>query len=529
MTATSASLPGVYFEVQPPLDEQSPLRTDIAAFAGVTRRGPVGAAQRITGWQQFLKTFGGIIAGGDLALALRGYFENGGEIAHVVRLAGAPLATASGQWDLGTVNMGTMQWVGDAPAAGAFEASSHRIHATSPGKWGNDIKVDFRYRRFGDSGEPQVDIVVRCPGEETEYIAGIPPAGLIDEVAARSSLIRLEALALAPAPEPVADSGPLRMAWTDVTTTGGLHADPTHDDYLAAAEALSVIRESALIAFPDLHSLAGEQTQQRNVLAVAIAEADSKLDRQVIATLPRTVDDVAVAQNWMRDARLGFGEGLIRSLAIYHPWIAVEDPAGDTNSPHRNISPVGHIAGVISRLDRERGAHYTPANVVVDDAIDVTAAYSRDRQALLLADGVNLIRCQSGRGLQVWGGKTAADPRRHWEHVFLAHRRLIHRLVRAIRRVAEPLVFDVNGPALRLTLVRAITGVLLEAFRAGGLKGDRPEEGFRVVCDESNNPEEEQDLGRVHCEICVAPAVPMEFIVLQVTFSTEGQLEVIAQ
>ena len=34
-------------------------------------------------------------------------------------------------------------------------------------------------------------------------------------------------------------------------------------------------------------------------------------------------------------------------------------------------------------------------------------------------------------------------------------------------RGAEPLVFDTNGPALWLKLVRAITSVLLEAYRAG--------------------------------------------------------------
>jgi phage tail sheath protein FI len=114
------------------------------------------------------------------------------------------------------------------------------------------------------------------------------------------------------------------------------------------------------------------------------------------------------------------------------------------------------------------------------------------------------------------------DPERR----FIAHRRLIHRLVRAIRRVAEPLVFDINGPEVWLTLVRAITTVLLEAWRAGALKGARPDEAFRVRCDEELNPPEEQDLGRVLCEIEVAPAIPMEFILLRISLSGDGKLEV---
>src|SRR6185503_9582683 len=126
--------------------------------------------------------------------------------------------------------------------------------------------------------------------------------------------------------------------------------------------------------------------------------------------------------------------------------------------------------------------------------------------------------------LLVWGGRTLnLDTDRR----FIVYRRLIHRLVRAIRRVAEPLVFDINGPELWLTFVRAVTTVLLEAFRAGALKGARAEEAFRVRCDAKTTPPEEIDAGRVFCEIELAPATPMEFILLRVAFSSDGTLEVV--
>jgi len=108
----------------------------------------------------------------------------------------------------------------------------------------------------------------------------------------------------------------------------------------------------------------------------------------------------------------------------------------------------------------------------------------------------------------------------------VAHRRLVHLLVRAIRRVAEPLVFDTNGPELWLRFVRSITSILMEAFRAGALKGDNPGEAFSVKCDATTNPPENIDLGLVFCEIQIAPAIPMEFILLRVSASKEGKLEV---
>ena len=216
-----------------------------------------------------------------------------------------------------------------------------------------------------------------------------------------------------------------------------------------------------------------------------------------------------------------------RAAVAYYPWLSVQDPLGGTARPLRALPPCGHVAGLISRYDRERGAHYTPANATLDGAIDVTIGYALTERAALNELGVNLLRCVPGRGIQVWGGRTLykdLQDSRQWRYI--AHRRLIHRLIRAIRRVAEPLVFENNGPVLWLLLARGVTTILVEAYTAGGLKGDRPEQAFRVRCDETTNPPEEIELGRVLCEIDFAPAVPMEFITLRVALSAPGTLDV---
>ena len=218
----------------------------------------------------------------------------------------------------------------------------------------------------------------------------------------------------------------------------------------------------------------------------------------------------------------------MRAAAAYYPWLSVQDPFGGSASPLRSIPPCGNVAGVISRLDRERGAQYTPANVTVADAMDVTVGYALAEHAALNEAGVNVLRCMPGQGIQVWGGRTLyPDPdKQEPGKQFIAHRRLVHRLVRAIRCVAEPLVFESNGPVLWLALTRAITSVLLEAYRAGGLKGSRPDEAFVVQCDATNNPPDAIDRDEVLCEIQLAPAAPMEFITLRVSLSAAGSLDV---
>src|SRR5262249_35070092 len=230
-------------------------------------------------------------------------------------------------------------------------------------------------------------------------------------------------------------------------------------------------------------------------------------DRLVVLDLPAGDPDAGgpaadAALEWVDRLTATRDDGLLRAAALYHPRLMVRDPLGGPGGPLRAVPASGHVLGLIARLDAERGAHHTPANAVLLDAVDLDQHLPEPRQVRLFEAGVNLLRCAPGQGLRVWGGRTlASTPGAR----FVAHRRLVHQLVRALRRVADPLVFDVNGPELRLTLVRGITSVLLAAFRAGALAGTRAEQAFRVKCDDENNPPG-QDPGLVVCDIEVAPA-----------------------
>ena len=170
----------------------------------------------------------------------------------------------------------------------------------------------------------------------------------------------------------------------------------------------------------------------------------------------------------------------------------------------------------------------TPANESVDGAIDLARTIEQEAQGDLYALGINPVVCQSGRGLVVWGGRTlgGSGDALSVGAGFVAHRRLIHRLVRGIRQAARPLVFENNGPVLWYALARAATTILVEAWRTRALKGLRAEEAFQVRCDEKLNTAEVIERGQVICEISIAPAVPMEFITIRVALGADGKLEV---
>lgn len=512
----SGIAPGIAYRAVPPQTEPSPLRSDIAGFFGYTRRGPIGVRQRVEAWRGYTKMFGGLAADSFTTYAIRGYFENGGEIAHVVRLA-APGATAASA---------TMRV---PPSVGrGLPASSFRVVASSPGLWANDGEVTVDWRRRGVRGRTEVDVTIRIKDEPVEYLFALDPAELVDAVAAGSQLVRFipaDTTAL------TSTTGPQRWSWA-LVLRDGLDGDPTLDPSLYTATAFDAIQalhdeqEVALLVAPDFQvdPLIGDSERTELLLAM-VEPAAAHHDRLVLVDAPRADMTIAELSQLSDNLRLQTADDplLARCMALYHPWLEILDPLGGARHALRTVPPSGHVAGVISLLDRERGAHHTPANASIEQAFDVSARLEDEAQAVLNEQGVNLLRCMAAKGIQVWGGRTLdlANGK------FVAHRRLIHRLVRAIRRVAEPLVFEVNGPELWLTFVRAITTVLLEAFRSGALQGDTPADAFRVRCDDTTNPPEVIDQGQCICEVSVAPARPMEFIVFKVTLLPSGAVEVI--
>jgi uncharacterized protein len=132
------SSPGAYlqrYDQRPP--PLATLRTDIAGFAGIAERGPVGVAVPVESFRQFQAVFGDFIGGGYLAYCLRAFFENGGKRARVVRVASDDPArgAAAASYPLPVVGAG-VGWT---------------IAASSPGTWGNGVSASLVERTLGQT------------------------------------------------------------------------------------------------------------------------------------------------------------------------------------------------------------------------------------------------------------------------------------------------------------------------------------------------------------------------------------------
>ena len=180
------------------------------------------------------------------------------------------------------------------------------------------------------------------------------------------------------------------------------------------------------------------------------------------------------------------------------------------------VPPSGYLAGVYARRDLE-GVHHAPANLEIDGADDVSLRVTEDHIGLLNSEAVNTFRLQ--RGVRPWGARTASsDP--NWRYISI--RRLFIMLRRSIEAGFAWITFEPNDHRT-WELVRDRTAAFLSQLHtAGMLIGGNPEQAFFVKCDAETNPPEQVDSGMLICEIGVAPVAPAEFIMISLTQTMTG-------
>jgi phage tail sheath protein FI len=198
-------------------------------------------------------------------------------------------------------------------------------------------------------------------------------------------------------------------------------------------------------------------------------------------------------------------------LALYAPWVVTSDPTGEKETI--DLPASGFIAGIYARTDVERGVHKAPANTPVFGALRFTQNINKFQQELLNPRGINCLRSFSGRGHQVWGGRTlSSDP--EWKYVNV--RRYFLYLERSIEKGTQWAVFEPNGERLWANVVTTIESFLFNEWKNGRLLGSKPAAAYFVRCDRTTMSQNDLDNGRLVCEVGVAPLTPAEFVIFRI-------------
>jgi uncharacterized protein len=182
------------------------------------------------------------------------------------------------------------------------------------------------------------------------------------------------------------------------------------------------------------------------------------------------------------------------------------------------LPPCGAIAGLYTMNDYTYGVWQAPANVTIDDAVDVTIRLNDDQQAKLNIDAVseksvNAIRFFNGRGVLVWGARTLDGNSNDWRYVNV--RRTATFIEQSIRQAMQAYVYAPNNADTWATLASLINNFLTSLWQQGGLMGARPADAFQVNVGLGTTMTADDLLnGILRIAVLVALTHPAEFMVI---------------
>jgi uncharacterized protein len=526
--AASYGAPGVYIEEQP--SGSMPIEgvgTAVAAFVGFTEKydadqgdptDPTGVKpQLVTSWPQYERVYGGFVRGAMLPHAVRGFFDNGGSTAYIVRIPGGDGADRRGSLRL---------------PAGRPGVESLTVSALNPGKH-VEVEVvappvpDGQEGAAGPEGRQEYTLRVYEDGALSEEIDGLAftgrsPRVLERTINERSRVLRVEVQPVqgvslaerapapgrytleAPAPNAVAVT-PADLEGSAIERTG--------------YQGLAIAENVTMVAIPDLVTITtGEDgtVDEETYLAVqkqVVDWCEASHTRMAILDTPPGLNATR-ALEWrsrlVRDSAFA---------ALYYPNLVVTNPlarAGATNGErYLTVPPVGHVAGVWARTDAARGVWKAPANEAVRGIVRLESEVTSGEQDLLNPDGVNCIRSFGTYGTRIWGARTLAKTDPSWRYVNV--RRLFNFIEESIRLGTRWAVFEPNDLDLWQRVTRNISAFLRGLWQQGALVGATPEQAFYVLCDESNNPPSSVDEGKLIVEVGIAPVKPAEFVIFRIS------------
>lgn len=219
--------------------------------------------------------------------------------------------------------------------------------------------------------------------------------------------------------------------------------------------------------------------------------------------------DPAHAEAWRHNHDSAFAAG-------YYPWLKFGDPV--TRPPIRTVTPVGVAAGIIARAEKRFGVGRSPANLKGESVIGTARVVTKDDWARLHQSDFDVFRPLPG-DVRLLGGRTLSNDR---PFRYLHVRRLITHIERVLARRMVWAAFEPNTLSTWSRVKHDVEShILLPLFRRGAFAGDTPQTSYYVRCDEVTNPRAQQALGKLVCEIGVAPNLPAEYIVFRLAATRE--------
>jgi phage tail sheath protein FI len=416
-----------------------------------------------------------------------------------------------------------------AVARTAGAGNSMNVSAANPGAWGNNLRVGFAAVPGG------FDLLVNeYDGTEivaTETFRGLSVIGTAPMFAEKvvnesSQLIRLANVVTAPKESNTGTAiDDLELADLLILAGGGdgtLPGEPAWGGNAAAAF------DGTLDNTQGIARLDGIVPELFNIMAIpeaplmddkgygTYATAGSYCSGALaflLADHPEANDSVNQIGAWDIAGRLG--SDLARSAAICFPRLDRADPLGG----RRKMQASGAVAGLMARIDGQRGVWKAPAGLEASIAGAVpTVSLTDKQQAGLNKAGINCLRVKPGAGTVQWGARTLAGSdilASEWKYVPV--RRTALMIEQTLKGALGWVVFEPNDESLWAQIRLNVGAFMQSLFVQGAFQGTTPRDAYLVKCDGETTSQQDVNSGIVNILVGFAPLRPAEFVIVRLT------------
>ncbi len=226
----------------------------------------------------------------------------------------------------------------------------------------------------------------------------------------------------------------------------------------------------------------------------------------------RSVDDAVNGTTGVSSLRTG----LVKDhAAVYWPRIQIATPQGS----RRTVDPNGTIAGLMARIDANRGVWKAPAGIEADlrGVRGVERTMSDPENGVINPQAVNAIRVFPN-GIVSWGARTmdGFDNSGNLDYKYVPVRRLALLIEESLYRGLKFAVFEPNDEPLWAQIRLAAGAFMNNLFRQGAFQGQKTSDAYFVKVDSETTTQNDINLGIVNVVVGFAPLKPAEFVVITI-------------
>lgn len=198
--------------------------------------------------------------------------------------------------------------------------------------------------------------------------------------------------------------------------------------------------------------------------------------------------------------------------SLLYGWGYVYDPIGYGNSPKKLVPLTGHFIGMWARINTENDISAIPAGeeAVLYGVYSLNKNLSESEIATLNTSGINSIVYINGIGVVNWGARTTSEDKK-WR--YLNARAIFEYVEKSIQEGTRWAVFQ---PTTQSTWNRLTLACKSFLNTVPGLSGETVNERYSFVCDETNNPIEVRNEGKIISDVGLNIEGIGEFIVFRV-------------